>query len=60
MVDVTAASPNKETVGDLVLLEIPAESLIESALPEVQDSNPEPSIAADIMEAMMETAAPDG
>lgn len=47
---ITSTSPNSEGVDDIIGLEVTAENLPDTSIPEVQDNNSEHSSSAQIME----------
>ncbi|XP_049912537.1 Golgi reassembly-stacking protein 1-like [Epinephelus moara] len=57
---ITPTSPSRETVNDLVLLEVNTDNLSFTRVPEVQDTSSEPLSSANILEEeSAQTAAPD-
>ncbi|XP_033494341.1 Golgi reassembly-stacking protein 1-like [Epinephelus lanceolatus] len=56
---ITPSSPSRETVNDLVLLEVNTDNLSFTSVPEVQDTSSEPLSSANILEEeSAQTAAP--
>ncbi|KAL7373646.1 hypothetical protein ABVT39_011581 [Epinephelus coioides] len=57
---ITPTSPSRETLNDLVLLEVNTDNLSFTSVPEVQDTSSEPLSSANILEEeSAQTAAPD-
>lgn len=57
--DITAGSPSRETANDPGVLQVATENLSHPGIPEVLDGTFEPSSLANVMDEILQTAAPD-